>query len=256
MRNIMEAEFKKIFFLRFSKVYLLFTIGISLLIGFIFTVTTNVTQGVAITDLSVMEVVSANMLGVDLASILLIIFTALTISREFTAETIYTSLAAVPNRKRLFLGKYITFLLLSIVVSILMVALIYLTSQIILMANNMSLASLAEADIRQFVFGVLLMPVFYCLLSVAATILFKSSGGGITFPIVILAIPALLNMFPDTIQKVLLPLLPQSAIHSLSGTVGAESFETSGVFISISILLLWLVITSVIAILSFQKRDF
>src|SRR5690625_5260136 len=99
MKNIIQAEYKKIFFLSFSKVFLTFTIGISLLIGVIFAVTTNITQGTAITDLSVMEVVSANMLGVDLASILLIIFTALTISREFTAETIYTSLAAIPNRK-------------------------------------------------------------------------------------------------------------------------------------------------------------
>ncbi|WP_080874651.1 ABC transporter permease [Oceanobacillus timonensis] len=124
MRNIMQAEYKKIFFLRFSKMYLLFTIGISLALGFIFAVTTNVTQGTAITDLSVMEVVSANMLGVDLASILLIVFTALTISREFTAETIYTTLATVPNRKKLFLGKYIIFFLLSIAMSILMAALI------------------------------------------------------------------------------------------------------------------------------------
>lgn len=256
MRNIIQAEYKKIFFLTFSKVFLTFTIGISLLIGVIFAVTTNVTQGTAITDLSVMEVVSANMLGVDLASILLIIFTALTISREFTAETIYTSLAAVPNRKKLFLGKYLIFFLLSIAVSILTVALTYLSSQLILMVNNMSFASLADSDIRQFVFGVLLMPVFYCLLTVAATILFKNSGGGIAFSIIILAIPALIQMFPDSLQKVFLPILPQSAIHSLSGTAGAESFEATGAITSMTILILWLVITSVLAIFSFRKRDF
>ncbi|MDN6736190.1 MAG: hypothetical protein L0L78_11290, partial [Tetragenococcus koreensis] len=93
MNNILRAEYKKIFFLRFSKMYLLFTIGISLLAGLIFTITTNVTQGKTIQELSVMEVFSANMLGVDFANILFIIFTALTITREITSQTIHTSLA-------------------------------------------------------------------------------------------------------------------------------------------------------------------
>ncbi|WP_152656124.1 ABC transporter permease subunit [Oceanobacillus sp. CFH 90083] len=256
MKNIIQAELKKIFFLRFSRVYLLLTIGISLLAGFIFSITTNVTQGRAITDLSVMEIVSANMLGIDLASILLITFTALSISREFTAETIYTSLAAVPDRKKFFIGKYVTFFLLSIAVSILIVALIYLSSQIILMMNNMAAASLADADIRQFVLGVVLMPVFYCLLTVAATIFFKNSGGGIAFSIIVMVMPALINMFSDTVQKVLLPVMPQSAIHSLSGSAAEGSFEALGTFTSIGLLLLWLVVTSIISTLTFQKRDF
>lgn len=256
MKNIIQAEFKKIFFLRFSKVYLLFTIGISLLTGFIFAVTTNVTQGKAITDLSVMEVVSANMLGVDLASILLIIFTALAVSREFTAETIYTSLAAVPDRKKIFMGKSITFFIISMVIGTLTAGLLYLISQIILMVNGMNAASLADTDIGQFVFGVILMPVFYCPLTVAATIFFKSSSGGIASSIIILVIPSLINMFPDTIQKIMLPFMPQSAIHSLSGTAAADSFEASGTFTSISVLILWWLVTFMFAVLSFQKRDF
>ncbi|WP_080874650.1 hypothetical protein [Oceanobacillus timonensis] len=120
----------------------------------------------------------------------------------------------------------------------------------------MPLASLADTDIRQFVLGVLLMPIFYCLLTVAATFLFKSSGGGIAFSIIILAIPALIRMFPGSIQQALLPVTPQSAIHSLSGTTGSESFESTAAFTSVSILILWLVITSVIAVVSFHKKDF
>ncbi|MCT1902792.1 ABC transporter permease [Oceanobacillus sojae] len=256
MKNIIQAEHKKIFFLRFSRVYLLFTIGISLVAGFIFSVTTHVTQGRSITDLSVLEVVSANMLGMDLASILLIIFTGLSVSREFTAETIYSSLAVVPDRKKFFMGKYITFFLLSIVLSVLLITLIYLSSQIILMMNNMDAANLTNTDIRQFVLGMMVMPMFYCLLTVAATIFFKSSGGGMAFSIIVMAVPALINMFPDTVQKILLPFMPQSAIHSLSGTAAEGSFEALGTGTSIGLLLLWLVITALIAIISFQKRDF
>lgn len=254
MKNILQSEYKKIFFLRFSKLYLPFVVGISLLAGFIFTVTTNVTQGRALQELSVMEVFSANMLGVDLANILLIIFTALMISREFTTETIQTSLAAVPNRKKFFMGKYILFFLLTIILSILLVALIYLTSQWILMFNNMTTASLGNADISRFTLGVALMPVFYSLLTVAATFFFKNSGSSVAFSLVVMNVPALINMFSDSVQKILLPLMPQSAIHSLSGT--AETFESLGAFTSILLLLLWLVVTSIIALISFQRSDF
>lgn len=38
-----------------------------------------------------------------------------------------------------------------------------------------------------------------------------------------MVVPTLINMFSDSVQKILLPLTPQSAIHSLSGT--AVTFE-------------------------------
>lgn len=254
MNNILRAEYKKIFFLRFSKIYLLFTIGISLLAGFVFTITTDVTQGKTIQELSVMEVFSANMLGVDFANILFIIFTASTITREFTSQTIHTSLAVVPNRKKFFIGKYITFLLLTIILSTLLVILIYLTSQSVLVLNGRTTVHLTDSHINQFVLGTLIMPVFYSMLTVAAAFFFKNSGGSIAFSLIIMVIPALINMFSESVRSFLLPFMPQSAIHSLSGA--AETFEAMEVFPSILVLFLWLIITSIIALISFQRSDF
>ena len=255
MINLIKAETKKIFFLRFSKIYLISVIGASLILGLIFSLTTNVTQGRALTELSPREVISANMLGVDLANIMLIVFTALSISKEFSTGQIYSSLAITPDRKRFFFGKLITYCLLSIIVSILITFLIYLTSQLILLANGMPGVSFQSTGIRQFVSGVSVMPVFYCLLTVGATFIFKSSGGGITFSLGMIALPALIKMFSDVVQKIFLPVLPQSAIHSLSGVVDKGSYDALGVSTSVCILLIWILITSLTAIIKFQKQD-
>src|SRR5690606_28836772 len=137
MRNLIKSEFKKIFFLKSSRVYLLTLIVLSLILGLIFSLTTSVTQGKAITELSSMDVLSANMLGVDLANIMLIIFTAISISKEFSTKFINISLVITPNRKKFFLCKIITFFLLSTAISIVVVILAYLASQVILRVNDM-----------------------------------------------------------------------------------------------------------------------
>lgn len=256
MKNLIQAEFKKIFFLKSSKTYILALIVASLALGLIFSLTTNVTQGKEIVELSSIDVLSANMLGVDVANIMLITFTAISISKEFSTKLIDVSLTITPNRKRFFLGKLITYFLLSITISIVTVLLIYLTSRLILVANGMPLVSIKDIAVRQFIFGVMVMPVFYTIITVATTFLFNNSSGAITFTIGVMAIPALVKMFSDSIQKILLPIFPQSAIHSLSGAVEKGSFESLEVFTSICLLLIWIAVTFIAANIKFQKQDF
>lgn len=255
MKNLIQAEFKKIFFLKSSKVYMLTLIVASLVLGVIFSLTTKVTQGKAIIELSSMDVLSSNMLGVDLANIMLIIFTAISISKEFSTKLIDVSLVITPNRKRFFLGKLITYFLLSIAISIATILLTYLTSQLILVVNSMPLLTLTDNAVRQFIIGVMIMPIFYALITVAATFLFKSSAGAITFSLGVMVMPAIVKMFSHSIQKILLPIFPQSAIHSLSGAVEKGSAESLGAITGICVLLFWIVVTSFVANIKFQKQD-
>ncbi len=255
MRNLIRSEFKKIFFLKSSRIYILTLIVLSLVLGLIFSLTTNVTQGKAITDLSSMDVLSANMLGVDLANIMLIIFTAISISKEFSTKLINVSLVITPNRKKFFLGKIITFFLLSTAISIIVVILAYLASQLILTVNDMPRVTLQDLAVRQFILGVMTMPIFYAIITVAAVFLFNSGAGAITFSLGVMALPALIKMFSNSIQRTLLPVFPQSAIHNLSGLVKEGSAESLGIIGSICLLLAWIIVTSITAIIKFQKQD-
>lgn len=64
------------------------------------------------------------------------------------------------------------------------------------------------------------MLLFYVIITVAVTFIFKSSAGAITFSLFVMIIPALVKMFSDSIQRILLLIFPQTAIHNLSGAVG------------------------------------
>jgi len=256
LSNIIKTEFKKIFFRRSSRIYILALIAVSVLLGILFVLTTNVTQGRAITELSRMDILSANMLGLDLANIMLIVFTAITISREFRTNLISISLGVIPNRKRFFLGKLITYFLLSAVISIVTVGFIFLTSQVVLAANGMTLISISERTVSQFVFGIMSMPLFYTLLTVAAVFIFRNSAGAITFSLGIMALPAFVRMFSNSIQQLILPVFPESAINSLAGTVESGTSESLSITISLLLLFIWVFIVSIAAIIRFRRQDF
>lgn len=102
--------------------------------------------------------------------------------------------------------------------------LIYLASQVILTANNMPRVSFQDFAVKQFVLGVI-MPIFYAIITVVAAFLFNSSAGAITFSLGLIVLPALVKMFPNFIQRILLPIFPQTVIHSLSGLVRKSSAE-------------------------------
>ncbi|MBZ2174269.1 hypothetical protein K8M07_03305 [Schnuerera sp. xch1] len=253
--KLIQSEYQKIFFLKFSKIFIGCLIIISLLMGLIFSLTTNVTQGKAITELSPMNIISANMLGIDVATIMLIIFTGMSISKEFSTKLVHVSLAVTPNRQKFFFGKFIIYLILSLLVSIIVTLLTCAAAELVLITNGLPTVSFFDPMFRQFVFGSMYMPVFYCLLTVAATFIFRSSGGAITFSLTIMFIPGLISMFSDTIQRLIIPILPVSALHSISGVAEKESFELLGISTSILLLLVWIVITSLIGIFQFERKD-
>ncbi len=256
MRHAIQANLKQILFLRTTKIFLTVIVLVSVLLGALFTLTTNVTQGRTLSELTPMNIFSANMLGVDLGALLLIAFTATTIGREFSSNGIRLTLGATPHRVKFFLGKFVTYLLVAGGMSFVMVGLIFGSTQFILAANNQSLLSLGDSEVWQFIVGVFLMPVFYSLVTVAATFLFGSSGGSIVFSLLVMFLPALIRMFAETIQELFLPLFPEIALHNVSGTVAMESIESMSISASFLVLVVWLLVISILAIIKFQRQDF
>ncbi|GAB6085818.1 hypothetical protein [Alkaliphilus crotonatoxidans] len=254
-KNLIKAEYQKVMFLKFSKTFLGILVLTSLAMGLIFSLTTNVTQGKSIAQMSPTNIISASMLGIDVAAIMLIIFTALSISSEFSTKLIHVSLAVTPNRKRFYYSKFLTYGLLAVVISLLVTFLTFIAGQLVLVSNGVPMASLKDNSLVKLIIGSAVMPVFYCLLTVAATFIFRSSAGGITFSLAVMFIPALIKMFSKNIQGLILPILPQSSLHSLSGIVSENPYELLGNGTSILLLLLWIGITSAIGIFQLVRKD-
>ena len=254
--TLIRAEMKKIFFLTFSKKYLFALVVFSLGLGLIFSLTTDVTQGRDVTELSPMDVISASMLGVDLTNVMFIVFTAWSLSNELSTKFIHVSLAVTPNRRRFFLTKWMAYFLLSVGISLVTVLLTSLAGQLVLIAHNQPMVPVLDPSFLQLVTGLMIMPVFYGVLTAAAAFIFMNSGKAMVFSLGVMAVPALIKMFSAPIQQIFLPLFPQSAIHSLAGIVERSSFESVGVAFAIFLLLLWIILTIIMALVRFQRKDF
>ena len=98
------------------------------------------------------------------------------------------------------------------------------------------------------------MPVFYCLLTGAATFIFGVAGA-VTFALGVLATHTIVRLFPEGVQLILLPLTPQSAIHNLAGMSQPGSAEAVGLPVSAAVLIVWVVVTAVTGGWKLQGKD-
>lgn len=255
MKRLVLAECRKIFFLKFSRRYLAVLIIAGLAFGALLSLTTQMTTGRRFDELGSLDVLSMNLLGVDLANILLMVFAAMSVHREFSTGSIQVSLSLSPGRTRLFAAKLLTYLGLSAVVSILTVALACLASQSLLTLHGMPPLFPLDAAAMRMLAGVAAMPIFYCLLTVAAAFLLWSGAGAITFSLGALAAQAVVGILPEGVQSLLLPITPQAAIHNLAGMSPAGSMEAVSLALSATVLAAWVGIASVTASWRFRWKD-
>ena len=253
MRRLILAEYKKIFFLKFSRSYLGVMVIASMAFGILLSVTTPVTTGRYFRELLPKEVLSMNLLGVDLVNIMLIVLQCPSIGNFPPGLFRYPFLT--PARMRYFAAKLLTYLGLSLILSVVTVFLAYCISQLLLLINGMPSLSLTEATTMRMLVGVMIMPVFYCLLTGAATFIFWSSAGAVTFALGVLATHTIVRLLPEGVQLILLPLTPQSAIHNLAGMSQPGSAEAVGLPVSAAVLIVWVVVTAVTGGWKLQGKD-
>ncbi len=247
------AEWEKIGFPKSSRLYLTFAMIFSVLMGLLFSFTTEITQQRALSELKPMSVIEVNMLGVDVAALLLVLFTAVQIGREFQGKTIQTYLITTPDRTRYFGAKLLTFFLLAFLVGVLVALLALGSGQLILLSLHGR--ALPGSQVWRFAAGCVAMPLFYVFLTVCAVFFSKSTAAGIVIPLGVMFLPVVAELFPQAIQEAFIPILPASAIHTLSGAAQAGSTEYTGVLTAFVILLAWSALAAATAISRFRKKD-
>ncbi len=253
MTHSIRAEWEKIWFPKSSRLYLPIAMIFSILMGLVLAFTTEITQHKSLSGLKPMSVIEVNMLGLDVATILLILFVAVQIAREFQKKTIQIYLAMAPDRTRYFAAKLLTFFSLSLVVGIIVALITLGNGQLILSAIQGQ--TLPASEVWQFTAVCVAMPLFYTLLTVCAAFFSRSTAAGIVIPFVVMFLPAIAELFPQSIQEVIIPILPASAIHTLSGMAQRGSIEYTGILTAFIILIIWSLLTSILAVQSFRHKD-
>ena len=251
--HIIKADFKKISYLQGYRNVLLATAVLSILFGMTFLFTTNVTTGKSLSDLSWIEIMDITLLGIDVTTIMFIIFTAYFIANEFASGTIYTSLAITPLRQKYFLCKLLFIAKISILSSIILTCALIFIAYVMITMNNID-GMIWNSALMIKLFGVIIMPMFYSLLSLAGTFYTQTASGGIAFALAVMFTPALIKMFPANVSDVILPIFPEHALHVFTEI---HSSVDTGLWLNASvILLLWIAITSILSYWRFNKSDF
>ncbi|MEI3605433.1 hypothetical protein SPD48_06985 [Pseudogracilibacillus sp. SE30717A] len=254
MKHLIKADFKKINFLSSHRNYLIVLCLLSISFGLIFLFTLGVTQGKNLTELPAMEVIDISLLGMDVAAIMLIIFTATFISKEFSHGSIHTSLAIMPLRQKFYLSKFFFIMILSLIISITLTLIIFGLDQIVLLANNMHTVSLNNQALLSKLIGTVILPLFYSLLSAAGTFYFRSAAGGIMFALGVMFLPALIKLFPAGFSDMVLVLLPEKSLHALA-EMGTLTFNGQ-LMSAILILLSWILISNILGLWKLKNADF
>lgn len=252
MMRLVKADFKKVIYIPSYRYLLIASFILSILFGLIFLTTIGVTEGRELTGLSNIEVIDVSFLGVDVAAIMMIVFAALFVSKEISDGAIHINLAVTPKRLKFFGSKLLYLSFLSTLLSGFVIVGLFAVDWLVMSINNMGELELFNELVMYKVIGSILMVLFYSLLSAIGVFFTQSLSGGIIFSLGAMFLPGLIRMFPETVGDLLLPIFPETGINHFVDL----STNSSNLFVSLLILILWLVISAGIGYSKFRKIDY
>jgi len=252
MMKLVKADFKKAIYIPNYRYLLLATLVLSLLFSLIFLTTIGITEGRELANLSSLEVIDISFLGIDVAAIMMIIFSALSISKDVSEGTVHTNLAITPNRLKFFASKLLYLALLSVLISVAVILGIFAIDWLVMITNNMGSLELFNRSVLLKMTGSILMVLVYGLLSAIGAFFIQSTAGGIVFSLGVMFLPALIRFFPEWVGDIALPIFPETAIGSFIDL----TTTASNLFIATLILALWLLVSAVISYSKFRTIDY
>lgn len=256
MSSIFKAEIKKIKYLKRAKLYFSSLFLVSLCTSLLLITSLNITQSKRIIEFTSYDILSVSMFGLDAATIMLVVFIAIELSKEFNSKQLYFTIQTCPNRTSIYKLKMQIFLTISAITSVMLMVLMIVMTQVILNSNNMQLVNFNDINNVQLILGTSIMPMFYTIVVVAFSFIFRNTGIAITSTLGLIALPAIIKLLGNNLEEILTPLMPQSAIHSLAGTATTNSAEYSSIMVSLIILAIWIIVLISIGNRCFKKVDF
>lgn len=254
MKHALFSDMKKIYYVKKYRQFLLFLILCTIFFSLLFMFTLDVTQGKNIADLANVEILDISLLGMDVTAILLVIFTANFIARDFTTNAIYESLAIIPMRRTYFLSKIVFITCLSFLVSTLLIGCILIINYGILSLYEINHLSILSPTIFMKLFAGMIMPIFYSNLSALGVMYARSTSSGIVFALSMMFLPALVKLSPPYFARSILAFLPEKAFELIANT--STLITTREMVQALFILFIWIALPYFIANRKFKKIDF
>ncbi|HSK90397.1 MAG TPA: hypothetical protein VK875_03700 [Euzebyales bacterium] len=255
LRATLAAEWAKLWSLPFTRRMLLLAVALSSAAAAVFTLTTAVTEGTALADMTLLDAAGASLLGADLAVLVLLILAASNVASEYATGMIRLTLAATPRRRRLLAAKAIVLTATALAGGVAATLTAYGAGRLVLAAQGIPALAMTDPRLLRLILGSALTAPTYALLAVALAFLLRSTGGAVATVLAIMSVPALVNALADRWRDALLPWLPASALHSLSGSATPSAAEYLPPAVAALVLVTWFAASLVAAHRSLVRRD-
>ena len=251
----LASEWSKLWTLRFTRAMLALALILCAGASAVFLLTTGVTRGGSLAEMGVIDVAGTSLLGVDFTNLVLIMLCASAVASEYSTGMIRLTLTATPRRLRMLAAKAVVLAATALLAGVLSAIVAFGSGQLVLLSQGIPTMDPADPRLLRLVFGSALMVPFYSLLAVAFAFITRSAGWAIAAVLAIMSVPVLVGALPEWWRDLLLPGLPSSALHSLSGSVSMNSPEYLAPGPAAFVLLAWAAGLLVAAYASLATRD-
>lgn len=251
----LRSETVKILSLAFPRRLWVLAVVAAPLCAALFLATTGVTQSEPLENLSQTDIVGTAMLGIDAATLVMIVLGAWSAGGEYASGMIHTSLVVTPRRSALFAAKILCVAAAAVLAGVAAAAAAFGAAQLILLGPGLAPLDAADPQLLRMIFGSVVMVPFYAVVAAASAFLVRSTGGAVICALALMFVPSLVSLFPEAWQRGLLPLLPGPALHSLSGTAAPADAEYFAPALAIVSLVCWTAVVLGGSITIFARRD-
>ena len=253
--DTLASEWTKLWTLRFTRAMLLLALVLAAAAAALFLLTTGVTRGESLAEMRPIDVAGTSLLGVDFANLMLVVLCASAVASEYSSGTIRLTLTATPRRLHVLAAKATVLAAAALVLGALAAAVSFGVGQLVLLVQDAPAIGIGDPRLVRLVLGSALMVPFYSLLTVAVAFVTRNAGGAVAAVLAIMSAPALVGALPERWQGLLLPFLPASALHGLSGTASPRVPEYLAPGPAAFVLLAWAAVLLLAAYVAFAKRD-
>ena len=251
----LASEWTKLWTLRFTHAMLVLALVLTAGATVVFLLTTGVTRGESLAEMRPVDVAGTSLLGVDFTNLVLIVLCASAVASEYSSGGIRLTLTATPPRLRVLAAKTVVLAIVALFSGILSATVAFGAGQLVLLAQDVPAMALTAPWLLRLFLGTALMVPFYSVLAVAIAFITRSAGWAVATVLAIMSLPALVRALPEWWRELLLPGLPASALHSISGSISSSSPEYLTPAPAAFVLLAWAMGLLLAAYISFARRD-
>lgn len=227
----------------------------------VFILSFPVTQGVALARAPLTDVLTAAVLGLDVAAIVLVVLAAWFVGVEFRTGAIAEALVRLPRRSQFITAKASAIALIAAPTAV--VAGIALSLVGVGLAGaateatwSAALAEAVSGEQLRLLLDSALMPLVFALLAGFAAFALGSMAAGVLGALGLIVASMIAGWLPPSIAGAVEPLLPLAAVHTISGAAAVGSSEYLGIVPALVVLASWLVIGWGLAVWRLHRRDF